>query len=89
MQMMWYGWDGSSTWGWVGMIIMSVFWLGLLGVIVFAVVKLIGTSSQAGPSPSKTEDQAMALLRARFARGEITADEFDQARRTLGGGPAS
>jgi putative membrane protein len=30
------------------------------------------------------EDSALAVLRERFARGEIDADEFEQRRRTLG-----
>lgn len=82
----WYGWDGSSTWGWVGMILMSVFWLGLMAVILFAVIKLIGNSSRPAEPASASEDRALELLRERFARGEITADQFDQARDTLTGG---
>jgi putative membrane protein len=42
-----------------------------------------GMSAGAGDSAT-TEDTALALLRERFARGEIDADEYEQRRRTLG-----
>jgi uncharacterized membrane protein len=39
-------------------------------------------SGPAAPTP-------LELLQARFARGEITKDEFEQARETLTRGPGS
>ena len=38
----------------------------------------------AGGHAAAREDSALAVLRERFARGEIDADEFEQRRRTLG-----
>ena len=75
----WYDGNGSGIWGWVGMIGMSVFWLALLGIIVFALFKPLSGSA------GRTEDRAIVLLRERFARGEITVEQFDQARQTLMG----
>ena len=45
-----------------------------------------GSGGVGGVVDSATpEDAALALLRERFARGEIDADEYEQRRRTLGG----
>lgn len=61
------------------------FWM-LGGVVVIAVAVLIGVwlivrSSRDARSSSSS---AIDILRERYARGEITADEFEAARRTLG-----
>jgi len=46
-------------------------------VIIWALRHLVG--------PPPEHDTAMRILRERFARGEITADEFEEMRRRLGG----
>ncbi len=60
-------------WGAGGWIWMAV-WIAALLVMVWLVVR-----SQNNP----TEIDAMEILRSRFARGEISKDEFEQARMTL------
>jgi len=70
------GWD----WFW-GMLVMLVFWGGLIAVVVFAVRSFAGGSrrgSGEGPSPD-----ARTILENRFARGEISEDEFEQRKRVL------
>ena len=65
----------------------------LLVVLVVLAIRwllrsLNGSSGPGGISvgdSATTEDSALALLRERFARGEIDADEYEQRRRTLGG----
>lgn len=78
--MMDYGWAG---WG-------GGFWLlgGLLlmiGVIVL-VVWAVSTVSRAGRAPTNdpTRPTPNDILRERFARGEITEQEFEQAKKVLG-----
>ena len=66
-----WGMDGGS---WIWMI------LGI--VVVVVVIWLFGTMRRGGDQ-SPTDDAA-ATLRSRFARGEITAEEYEQARRVLG-----
>ncbi len=44
-----------------------------------------GSDGMGGGHSATPEDAALALLRERFARGEIDADEYEQRRRTLGG----
>jgi plastocyanin len=61
-------------------------WLWMLSALliiaglVAAIVSAFGVSGTDG-------DDALGILRARFARGEIDADEFDKARATLGPEP--
>lgn len=58
-------------WSWAWMLI----WVAALLVAVWLVVR----APSQGPAP----DDAVAILRARFARGELTADEFERALRLL------
>jgi uncharacterized membrane protein len=61
------------SWGFDGWMWMAV-WIGGLLVMVWMIVR----------SPSRPSDtDAMAILGARFARGEISKEEFEQARAVL------
>ena len=60
-------------WGADGWIWMAV-WIAALLVMVWLVVRNPGR-------PAETD--AMEILRARFARGEISKEEFEQARTVL------
>jgi putative membrane protein len=71
--MMWGYFDGGN-WLWMaGM--MVLFWGGIVLLAVFARAFI-------GP---KTNDQAIDVLRRRFAGGEITQDEFEKTRKALQG----
>ena len=73
------GWD--SGWGFGGLITMVVF-LALLGgglyVLIRAIVGPGGTSSLQGP------ESPVEILKRRYARGEISREEFEQAKKDLG-----
>jgi|BarGraNGADG00212_1021973.scaffolds.fasta_scaffold46046_2 uncharacterized membrane protein len=63
----------------------------LVGAVIFlaavyAVFLVItrGTRSLFGPRRRLEAEMGLDVLRARLARGEITAQEFEQARRALG-----
>ncbi len=77
-----FGWDGMSGWGWIGMTVMMVFWIAILALAVWAISRAVSHPTQLPSGPSD-EDRAMRTLRERFARGEITEDEYRQASRTL------
>jgi putative membrane protein len=57
----------------VALVILGIRWL----------LRSLNPPGPGAPSPS-ADDSALALLRERFARGEIEGDEFEQRRRTLG-----
>jgi putative membrane protein len=60
-----------GPWSWIWMLV----WIAVLLGMVWLIVR---TPSE----PTATED-AMAILRARFARGEIDQEEFERARSLL------
>ncbi len=71
------GWGWWMVFGWIWMV---VFW----GLIIWAVVTLfryLGIRGS-GQRPST----ATTILEERFARGEITRDQFEEMRKTLLGG---
>jgi putative membrane protein len=76
------GWDHMGSWGWFGMLMMLLFWFGFVALIVWAIAGPRAWRQQA-PSSGQAGDPAMTILRERFARGEITAEEFERASRTL------
>lgn len=63
--------DVMGPYGWVWMIV----WIVVLIVMVWLIVR--------GPAERTAAEDAMAILRARFARGEISQDEFERARSAL------
>jgi putative membrane protein len=68
------GWD----WFW-GTLMMLVFWGGLAAVIVFAIKAFGG-----GRRGSSEKTDAVTILESRFARGEISQEEFVERKRVLG-----
>ena len=64
----------------------------VIGVAVFVAAVAVlyvlvtrGTRRVLGPKRRLETELGMEQLQGRLARGEITQDEFDQARRALGG----
>ena len=68
-----FGWD-MGLGGWLWMVVGIV----LVVVIVWALVSAVSTRDRPA-----VEDAAQ-ILKARFARGEISQAEYEQARRLLG-----
>jgi len=69
--------DWNNGWGWMWMgLMMILFWGGLivLGVLLLRGAGFGGRKDQTG-TPASGRD-ATEILRARFARGEITEDEY-------------
>ncbi len=64
--MMWQGWG----WGWTAM---WAVWVFILALIVFAIWRVAANSR---PAPGR--DPAEEVLRMRYARGEVNAEEFDR-----------
>lgn len=76
---MWGGFDGMG-WGWIGLGIvhMALFWiLVVLGIVVLA-------KWLAGGGPPRVEGRALEILKERYAKGELTREQFEQMKRELG-----
>jgi putative membrane protein len=77
--MMGYGIDGS-WFGWIWMLGGLLVMIGFVLLIVWA----IGAVSRGGTHREPDRPTPLDMLRERFARGEITQQEFEQAKKTLG-----
>ncbi len=77
--MMGWNWDGGA---WLGMGAGMLLWLVLGVVVVWLVVRGLIALERArtdGPTNSTSDE----ILRERFARGEIDADEYERRRTVL------
>jgi putative membrane protein len=72
--------------GW-WMVLSSVFWLMLIGIAVWALVRWVSYLTQPGPhqlaNHAPTGPSADEILRQRFARGEIDSETFERLRQQL------
>jgi putative membrane protein len=78
------GWGAG---GWFIAIGIVAVLIGLILLIVWAVGRTSGASTVGGMGSRPAEpapDQALAILRERFARGEISEAEYEHARQVLG-----
>ncbi len=71
---------GLMMFGWVLLVV------GLVLVVAWAIGK-VGNSGPAstGDAPRAASSDAVEFLRLRFARGELTAEEYQAAKQTLEG----
>ena len=77
--MMWNGFEGMG-WGWVG--------LGVVHMLLFWVLVILGIAALvralSGPQGAGGRTHALDILKARYAKGEITREQFEQMKRDIG-----
>ncbi|MBN2464686.1 SHOCT domain-containing protein [candidate division WOR-3 bacterium] len=80
---MWHhGW--TAGFGGIGMMGFGlIFWLLLIGGIVVLVVWAVRTSSGRGAGVSGHEPDALEIARRRYARGDISKEQFEQLKQDL------
>jgi len=77
---MWNMWDIPAGMGWwmaFGGVWMVIFWVGLIALIVWGITRLTrrnGSSSKHNP---------LNMAKERYARGEISREEFEQIKKDL------
>lgn len=76
--MMW----GIDRVNWIlGLLMMVLFWGGLVVLVVFALRGRDASQRRDGGGANSSD--ARSILDERFARGEVSEDEFEQKRRVL------
>lgn len=73
-----YGW-GMGPAGWI---FMGLFWVAIIGLVVWAVIALLPGSRTSGQSRPEAPEE---ILDRRFALGEIDAEQYRRAREELAG----
>ena len=76
--MMWPGMMG----GFGFMFLMPVLWLVVVGLIVWGVVAAVRRPGE-GDRTSRSSDAPLEILKRRYARGEVTKEEFDARKKDL------
>ena len=80
------GWDGrhwgGSWWPWI--LFPLLFWGGILFLIAWILARLFPHNRSNGRSEAP-RDSAEEILRERFARGEVSAEEYTRSLKILRG----
>lgn len=85
----WNGWGMHPMWGVWGlwgigmMLVMLVFWGLIIAGLVIGLRWLVSLGREA--RPESRYDAALDILRQRYARGDISREEFEARKRDLGG----
>ncbi|MEU9776911.1 MULTISPECIES: SHOCT domain-containing protein [unclassified Streptomyces] len=77
-------WHEDGAWAW--MTFMPLLWILLIGLVVWAVVRLTQHSSSRATGPERDGPRGETpedILDRRFASGEIDGDAYSAARRKL------
>ncbi len=73
---MWYVNQGMGWWMIFGVLFMILFWGGIIALIVWGIKRLSGHGNGGNPTP-------LEIAKLRYARGEITKEQFEQIKRDL------
>jgi len=69
------GWGPMMGYGFGGML-MWVIWIAIIGVLIYLIMQATKSRGQAGETP-------LEILKKRYAKGEITKEEFDRMRKDI------
>jgi putative membrane protein len=82
------GFEGPEGWHILGGVLPFLFFLILIGVAVWAIVRVTSANraqlAGAGVAPMPRSDPALEELRLQYARGDVSREEFVQRSRDLG-----
>jgi len=70
------GYFFGGPWGWI---IGLLFWT----LVIYAIFRLIHNLTNRSLGMSRKEETALEILKRRYARGEIDAEEFSQRKKDL------
>ena len=77
--MWWHAHEGMGWW----MLFGGILWLILWGTIIYLVVSVVTSGRH---EHRHADEEPLEIAKRRYARGEITHEEFEQIRKDLTGG---
>jgi len=69
----------SGAMGIIGGVLMIVFW----GLVIWGIIALVRWLSSQGGGSSASAESALEVLKKRYARGEISKEEFEAKKKDL------
>ncbi len=82
----WESWGWHWTWMWgamgIGMLLWMILFWGLLVAGVVVLVRWVWGTGRPGP-PGGAAETALDILKKRYAKGEITKEQFETMRRDI------
>lgn len=82
-----WGYLGNlGVWGWTGLILNLVFWVGLLAVLITLAVWALRRTRVPAATVLHTTGQPSAkeILQAQYVRGEITREQYELMKQDIG-----
>jgi putative membrane protein len=70
---------------WVFPMFMPIFWLVIIGLCLYFIFGRRGAQKPWEPGRSLEGETALDILKKRYAKGEISKDEFEQMKRDISG----
>lgn len=67
--------------GWVGLLMMAIFWIVIIAAAVWLFSNLFPKNRQT--QTGDESETAVTILKKRYARGEISKDEYETMRHDL------
>ncbi len=69
---------GDVGWGWMtlGWVLMVMFWGSVIWLVVWSISRVTGGRASSSTTP-------LDIAKARYARGEITKEQFESLKRDL------
>ena len=74
--------EGLRWWALFG----GIFWLLLIGAIVYLIASVFASGHAHEHRHDHGEEDPLAIAKRRYAKGEISREEFEQIRKDLTGG---
>ncbi len=71
------GW--GMGWGWFGFPLMLLFW----GILIFGIIMLVRFFGNSRGGGGATRTDPIDILKERYARGEISLEEYEERKRNL------
>lgn len=82
----WGSLESFGGWGWIGLILTLIFWVGSIAVPTLLVVWAIGRAraSAATVPDGPGQPTAKEILQAQYARGEISREQYEFKKQDIG-----
>jgi putative membrane protein len=76
-------WWNQHMMGFGGAFWMIIFWIAILGGSIWLLTTIFPRTNSAADSNAQTSEEPLVILKQRYARGEVSKEEFETIRHDL------